>query len=284
VVSQIQTIAAASSGFPENLRHLDVIPDPLYAIGDAGLLAMPMVSIVGTREPTGYGLRVTRLLAKAFARNGFVIVSGLARGIDGAAHRAALECAGSTIAVLGTGIDVPYPVGHTELHRAIGEKGLLLSENPPGSRAHKGAFPKRNRIIAALGKLTIVVEGGHKSGAMNTARHVTDMGKDLAAIPGPIDSPMSSGPNQLIRDGAGVITEIADALALAGIIQTAQSEPLQLSLIEGRVWSAIGLDAMPVDLIARRAGLSTRECLESVTSLELNGMVESLVTGEIRRR
>ena len=281
---RVQTVAASSTEYPESLRDLDVVPDPLFAIGDLALLRRPMVSMVGTREPTGYGLRTARNIASALARNGVVLVSGMARGIDAAVHRAALECGGATIAVLGTGIDVPYPVGHAELHRVIGEQGLLLSENGPGSRAHKGAFPKRNRIIAALGKFTIVVEGGHQSGAINTANHVLSLGKTLAAVPGPIDSAQSNGTNHLLRDGASVIAEVADALALAGISPAIQTEPARLSEIDGRVWSAIGGETIGLDAIAHRAGLSARECMTSVTALELAGMVESLVTGEVRRR
>ena len=280
----IRTVAASSGEYPGSLRDLDIVPDPIYAIGDLALLRQPMVSIVGTREPTGYGLRAARNIALALARNGVVLVSGMARGIDAAVHRAALESGGSTIAVLGTGIDVPYPVGHAELHRVIGQRGLLLSENGPGMRAHKGAFPKRNRIIAALGQFTIVVEGGHKSGAINTANHVLSLGKTLAAVPGPIDAPQSKGTNHLLRDGASVIAEVADALALAGISQPAQAEPARLSELDGRVWSAIGGETIGLDLVARRAGLSARACLTSVTALEMSGMVECLVTGEVRRR
>ena len=280
----IQVVAHGARYYPECLHDLDVVPDPLYAIGDLATLGSVMVSIVGTREPTAYGLRVARNLATALARNGVVLVSGMARGIDAAVHRAALECGGSTIAVLGTGIDVPYPVGHSELHRVIGERGLLLSENGPGTRANKGSFPKRNRIIAALGKVTIVVEGGHKSGAINTANHVMALGKPLAAVPGPIDSPQSGGTNQLLRDGAAVIADVADALALAGVDGAAQASPARLSDVDARVWSAIGGETLGIDAIASRSGLSARDCLESVSSLELEGMIESLVTGQVRRR
>jgi DNA processing protein len=281
---RIKVVAGTSPEFPDCLRELDQPPDPLYAIGDLTLFARPMVSIVGTREPTAYGLRTARSISTALAQSGVVIVSGMARGIDAAAHRAAMDVGGSTIAVLGTGIDVPYPVGHTELHRIIGEQGLIVSENPSGSPAHKGAFPKRNRIIAALGKFTIVVEGGHKSGALNTASHVIALGKPLAAVPGPIDSPQSAGPNHLLRDGASVISHLQDALALAGVSAPRQTHPLQLSDMEGRVWSAIGGETIGADLLAERTGLSIRDCMTSITALELGGMVESLVTGEVRRR
>lgn len=245
---------------------------------------MPLVSIVGTRNATSYGLRTARALSSALARSGIGIVSGMAIGIDAAAHRAALDSGGATIAVLGTGVDVPYPVGHSELHRIICERGLVISESGTGVTAHKGAFPKRNRIIAALSEVTIVVEAGHKSGAQNTARHVMDLDRRLAAVPGPIDSPQSAGTNQLIRDGAQVIATVQDALTLAGVKNVPQAEPIHLGDNEARVWAAIGGETISVDAIAERSSLGTRECLAAITALELNGMVESLITGEVRRR
>jgi DNA processing protein len=208
----------------------------------------------------------------------------MARGIDAAAHRAALDAGGATIAVLGTGVDVPYPAGHAELHRVICERGLVISESGSGKTAHQGAFPKRNRIIAALSPLTIVIEAGHKSGAQNTARHVMALDRRLAAIPGPIDSPQSDGTNQLLRDGAHFIGTVEDALALAGVRNVEQPEPLQLGDVDGRVWAAIGGETLSIDAISERSKVGTRECLAAVTALELSGMVESLITGEVRRR
>ena len=281
---RIITIAASTPGYPRALLDLEHKPDPIFVIGHPKILEMPLVSIVGTRDATAYGLRTTRAIASALSRAGIGIVSGMARGIDAAAHRAALEAGGSTIAVLGTGIDVPYPVGHTELHRVISERGLVISERGSGSTAHKGAFPKRNRIIAALGKATIVIEAGHKSGALNTARHAMELGRPLAAIPGNIDSPQSAGSNHLLRDGAVVIASVEDALAIAGVASVAQPEPIQLDEVDARVWTAIGGETLPVDRVASRAKVSTRECLAAITSLELSGMVESLITGEVRRR
>jgi len=280
----IQIVGKGTSSYPAPLLDLDQPPDPFFAIGDLDLLKMPRVSIVGTRNATSYGLRSARAIATAFATRGFAVVSGLARGIDAASHRAALESGGTTIAVLGTGVDVPYPVGHSELHRVIGERGLLIAESLPGSRAHKGAFPKRNRIIAALAPLTIVVECGHKSGAQNTARHVMALDRLLAAVPGPIDSPQSAGTNQLLRDGAHIIATVEDALVLAGVRDVRQAEPVQLCERDARVWAAIGVETLHVDEISARSALETRECLSAITSLELAGMVESLVTGEVRRR
>lgn len=286
MISQhINIIHSGAPQYPAALAVLADVPDPIYAIGDVSILDKPLVSIVGTRNPTSYGLRTTRALTSAFVSHGYAVVSGMARGIDAAAHRTALDCGGSTVAVLGTGIDVPYPVGHSELHRAISERGLVLSENPPGQAAHQGAFPKRNRIIAALGRATIVVEAGHKSGAKNTAKHAQAMFKNLGCVPGPIDSEQSAGTNHLLRDNEAVlIASIEDALTLAGVKNVKQVEPFQLDELDARVWSAIGPETLSVDAIALRTGLSTRDCLSSITSLELSGMVETLLTGEARRR
>lgn len=280
----ILTVRSGSAEFPSQLLDLDVVPDPIYAIGDLAILRMPLVAIVGTREPTAYGLRAARSIATALVENGAGIVSGMARGIDRAVHDTTLALGGTTVAVLGTGIDVPYPAGHRELHRVIGMKGLVISERPAGSLAHRGAFPRRNRIIAALAKVTIVVEAGLSSGARNTAGHALEIGRPLAAVPGPIDSPQSAGTNLLLRDGAAVISSPDDALALAGITSRKQSPPLCLEEVDAQVWSAIGAETLPLDSIAARARIGTRECIAAITSLELSGMVESLVTGEIRRR
>lgn len=272
-----------SNHYPASLEDLASPPDPLFMIGDPAVLRGPLVSIVGTREPTPYGIKTARAISAAFAKAGVGVVSGMARGIDAVAHRAALEHGVATVAILGTGIDVPYPAGHRELHRVISEKGLVASESGPGLKAHQGAFPKRNRIIAALSPVTIVVEAGHKSGALNTASQALELGRTVAAVPGPIDSPQSEGTNQLIRDGATVIATMEDALALVGASPSA-SAPYQLSDIDAVVWSELGSGPLTIDVLSSRTRLASRDCLTSVTSLEIQGMVESLVTGEVRRR
>src|SRR5262249_45833632 len=177
----------------------------------------PIVAIVGTRRATSYGLRTTKALATAFARAGACVVSGMALGIDGAAHRGALEVGGRTVAVLGSGVDVPYPKAHLPIYRDIVEKGLVLSELPPGAPPDRGSFPNRNRIIAGLARLTILVEAPHGSGALHTADFALDAQRDVAVVLGPIDSPQSAGSNLLARDGAHAITSIDDALTLAGL-------------------------------------------------------------------
>jgi DNA processing protein len=243
-----------------------------------------MVAIVGTRNPTTYGERVTMELASSFARAGAVVVSGMARGIDASAHRAALAANGGTVAVLGTGVDVPYPAGHAGLHRTLGRSGLVLSEQDPGSRPHKGSFPQRNRIIAGLCRLTIVVEAGARSGALNTAQHAADIGRTVAAVPGRIDSPQSAGTNLLIRDGAQVITTVDDALALAGLSPVARAPRVPLAPAEQKVWDSLKASPGTADEISARTGLPARDCMIAVSSLEVAGLVECLLTGEIRRR
>ena len=274
----------AAADYPGCLRDLAQPPRSLYSIGSMSALSGPRASVVGTRMPSAYGLRITRALCVAFARADVCVISGMARGIDAEGHRSMLGAGGKTVAVLGTGIDVAYPASHRGLHQAIGACGLLISENAPGASAHKGAFPKRNRIIAALAPLTIVVEAGHRSGALNTAAHALDLGRVVAAVPGPIDSPQSEGTNQLIRDGAAVIASIDDALALAGVAAPARSAPIQLEGDDERVWSALGAGPLAMDDLSAKAGLPARQCLMTVTSLELMGMVECLLTGEVRRR
>ena len=284
VEQRIECWEKGSEQYPIELLDLSTPPDPLYAIGLVSALTKPRVAIVGTRNSTGYGERTARSLTRALVRAGVSVISGMARGIDAAAHRTAIEEGGNTVAVLGTGIDVAYPVGHRQLHRSIGEHGLVLSENPPGATAHAGAFPKRNRIIAALAPVTIVVEAGFKSGALNTASQALELGRIVAAVPGPIDSPQSQGSNQLLRDGAVMIASVEDALALLGVSAPKDRPVPVLPENERRVWDALAEGWSDVDALAGKAGLGTPECLVAITSLEIMGLVECSVGGEIRRR
>lgn len=215
------------------------------------------------------------------------VVSGMARGIDSAAHRAALSRRGTTIAVLGTGVDVAYPVGHRALHQAIGERGLLVSEFPCGMRPTPGSFPRRNRVIAALAQLTIVVEAGVKSGAMITMNHANDLGRETGAVPGPIDSPQSVESNASIRNGAHPILSADDALMLLGLRDKGTRPfPMEPKLYgdELAVWNALATGAAPLDWVVEHAALEPKRALAAVTALELSGLVETSPTGELRRR
>jgi DNA processing protein len=280
---RIQCWRQGSSEYPAELADLSQPPSELYAIGRLSALSKPRVAIVGTRNSTAYGERTARALTRVLVRAGVSVISGMARGIDGAAHRTAIEEGGNTVAVLGTGIDVPYPVGHRQLHRSIAQHGLVLSENPPGMTAHQGAFPKRNRIIAALAPVTIVIEAGFKSGALNTATQALELGRVVAAVPGPIDSDQSRGSNQLLRDGAVMIACADDALALLGVSAPKERPVPILPENERRIWEALDTGFVEIDSLAARTGLSTPECLVAVTSLEIMGLIDCSPAGEIRR-
>src|SRR5512140_2875059 len=271
--------------YPDSLHSLEQPPGVLWAMDDIETVRRPNpVSMVGTRDCTAYGERVTREIAGAFARAGATVISGMARGIDAMAHRAALDAGGYTAAVLGTGVDVPYPAAHRSLHRRIRDRGVVVSESPPGRPASPGCFPRRNRIIAALGAATIVVEAGIRSGALITSECALAIDRKVGVVPGPIDSPQSLGSNALMRDGAHPITDIADALALIGLSQPRPSETHFESDEERRIWQALAQPAADFDVLCARTALPARVCFERVTSLELRGVVECLLTGELRRR
>lgn len=277
------TWSKGSADYPAELLDLPNPPDPLFALGARATLDAPRVAIVGTRNCTGYGDRTARRIAGAIARAGGCVISGMARGVDACAHRAALEAGGKTVAVLGTGVDVPYPKGHARLHAQIVEHGLVLSESPPGTTAFRGCFPRRNRVIAALANVTIVVEAGYKSGALLTAKNALELDRTVAAVPGPIDSPHSAGSNELLRDGAHVIATVDDALALAGFPAEPELPLPEFTGPERAIWDALGKGAAPLELLAHRANLSLRDCMSATTALELRDLISPGFSGEYRR-
>jgi DNA processing protein len=264
-----------SANYPEQLRELYAPPPVLFSIGDVGMLAPPLVAIVGTRSATSYGARVVAALASRLAAAGACIVSGLARGIDAMAHRAALEAGGRTIAVLGSGIDVCFPPTNRALYRAIASRGLLVSEFWCGRAPAKGSFPRRNRIIAGLARATIVIEAGDKSGALLTADHALEIHRDIGAIPGPIDSPQSRGTNTLLQRGAHVITRVEDALELIGLPVTPRKGAIDAhgSEDEQALWNALIDGARNDDELTTRTGLPTSRILSALSTLELRGRV-----------
>ncbi|MBI3790594.1 MAG: DNA-protecting protein DprA [Gemmatimonadetes bacterium] len=271
--------------YPGALLDLEHPPLWLVTRGDERHLESIGVAIVGTRDTTPYGTRIAREIAHAVARAGGVVVSGLARGVDAVAHRAALEAGGATIAVLGTGVDVAYPTGHRALLDEVARYGLVVSEQPVGARAAPGAFPARNRIIAALARVTIVVEAGRGSGALITADEATAIGREVMAVPGPVDSPQSLGCNRLVREGAYIVTEVADVLHAAGLSVPARGA--SGASLEGparAVWEALAKGPLDADALAIVSRLPARTCLATVTELELKGLVECGFLGDIRRR
>ena len=280
----LQLTTIGDEAYPPQLQELHDPPPVLWSRGDWSHLRPPIVSIVGTRRATSYGLRVTRELASALTRAGACVVSGMALGIDGCAHRAALDAGGSTVAVLGTGADIVYPHAHKALYREIIERGLILSELEPGDRADGGSFKRRNRIIAGLARLTIVVEAPFSSGALNTAESAVNLGRELAAVPGPIDSPQSQGTNDLIRECAHPVISIAEALHLIGLSPPVRIEPELHGEEEARIWVALEEAATSLDELCARSKLPVARCLTAVTGLEMRGVVECELTGAIRRR
>jgi DNA processing protein len=280
----MRAIARGDAAYPAALEGLADPPGVLWCIGDLAVLDRPVVAIVGTRRSTMYGERITRELSGALARAGACIVSGMARGIDGVAHTAALDAGGLTAAVLGTGVDLVYPAAHRALYRRIANAGLLLSEMPPGAHSHRGSFLQRNRLIAALAKVTIVVEAPISSGALGTAGSARDIGREVGIVPGPIDSPQSAGSNLFMRDGAHPITSVADALTLAGLTPVLHTLQEPEDPDQSRIWQALRDGAADLDTLCHRSALPVHRCLAAVTALELSGTIECALTGEIRRR
>lgn len=200
---------------PDYPPMLCEIPDPptlLFAVGDLTLLRRPAVAVVGSRDHSTYGGEVCRLIAEAAAGAGIVVVSGMARGLDAIAHRAALDIGGPTIGVLGNGLGVIYPAANRELYADVARHGLLLTEFPPGERPGVGAFPRRNRLISGLARVTVVIEAAAGSGTLITVGTALSQGRDVMALPGNITSPTSVGTNRLIQDGAEPLIELADLL------------------------------------------------------------------------
>ena len=274
-----------TTAYPPRLRELPDPPPVVFVRGrDHWLAERPVVAIVGTRAATAYGERVTREIAGQLARAGAVVLSGMARGIDAAAHRGALGSDGRTGAVLGTGVDLVYPAAHRALQAELAEKGVLIAEQPPGERATGGSFPERNRIIAALADLVIVIEAGPKSGALITATRALELGRMVAAVPGQIDSPQSAGSNELLRDGAQLIASAADALALVGLTPPPRAPAIEVGGTERVVWDALARGALDLDTLTTNTALPAREVMAAVTRLELSGAVECALTGEVRRR
>ncbi|GLC27452.1 DNA-processing protein DprA [Roseisolibacter agri] len=279
--------------YPASLYDLPDAPPALWYAGDLSHVAAPAAALVGMRAPSAYGLRCARAMAAALARAGVVVVSGMARGIDGAAHEAALDAGAPSIAVLGTGANVAYPTAHRALHARLVRDGLVLSEAPPGAVATPGAFPRRNRIIAALARVTVVVEAGVKSGALITAGVAADLGRTVAAVPGPIDVPGAAGGNALLRDGAQLVATVDDVLALAGVAARPSTAaagrapavaPAGLGPDERALWDALCAPAPGADALVERTGLPVKRCITALTALELAGLVESRWSGEIARR
>jgi DNA processing protein len=273
--------------YPEALRRLADPPPVLFLSGREELLGRaPAITIVGARRATGRARDVAERLAASLARAGVTVISGLALGVDGAAHVGALCAEGDTVAVLGTGADIPYPRAHRRLHERIRAAGLLVSEFLPGTPAAPHAFPRRNRILAALSRATVVVEAGRRSGSLITVDHALDLGKDVWAVPGPIDRSVCSGSNRLLVDGARPLVSIDEFVAwAAGFAPTPPAvasdagqaspglEARRPRSLEERLVAALQEDALLADELAERFDVPVPQVLALLTTLELHGEV-----------
>ncbi|WP_447731112.1 DNA-processing protein DprA [Pseudoxanthomonas suwonensis] len=275
--------------YPPLLRQCPDAPVGLFVAGDPDHLWRPAVALVGSRAASAGGRDNARGFAQALCRAGLAVASGMAAGIDGAAHAAALDCGGVTVAVLGTGPDLPYPRHHAGLMERVAADGAVVSEHPPGTPPRPAHFPARNRIIAALALGTVVVEAALRSGALITARLAAEYGREVFALPGSIHNPQARGCHRLIRDGAQLVEAPAEVLAgiasLAGRLarelapppSPAPPGPHETATGErddhDKLWKALGHDPIPMDVLAERTGLTPATLSSMLLAMELDGRV-----------
>ena len=274
-----EVITFADARFPAALRQIPYAPPFLYVKGTLLPTDDLAVAVVGTRKPSYYGRRVSYRLATDLCRHQVTIVSGLARGIDTAAHQAVVDCGGRTLAVLGCGLDVVYPPENKELYRLIPQHGALISEFPLGTPPEARNFPIRNRIISGLSRGVVVVEAGTQSGTHITANYALEQGREVFAVPGPIDSPGSIGPHRWIQQGAKLVREASDIMEeLTGYAAAAPaSEPPASALrLEDPIIAHLSHAPLQLDDLIRAAGLPAPEVMSRLTLLELQGLVREL--------
>jgi DNA processing protein len=287
----------AEADYPRLLREIPDPPPVLYYCGDSKLLQdlgnLPAIAIVGTRDPSDYGRRWTRKLSSTLAQNGFVVVSGLADGIDAEAHHNCIESGGKTVAVLGTGVDVVYPWANRQLYQEVLKNGCALSEYPAGTQPDRTHFPRRNRIVAGLSRAVLVIEAPQKSGALITAYLANDYGRDVYALPGSLDNLKSKGCLILISKGAQMILGEAELLEMLGtmpqldypIMEATQTQlPLidlsaELSQVLQSVSTIVkttNVDAAAFDAIVNHAGMAAGSVSGALLQLEMLGLVSQL--------
>ena len=284
-----QDIAALpwyDAAYPTALREICDPPVVLWCRGAAACLSLPAVAVVGSRRATPAGLSIARALGRGLAEAGLLVVSGLARGVDGAAHEGALEARGSTAAVLGCGADVLYPPEHGRLAERIRESGLIASEFPPGMPPLPHHFPLRNRIISGLCRAVVVIEASHRSGSLITARSALEQGRDVLAVPGNVASGRSSGCHALIKDGAALVETVEDVLNELGWPQRGAGPPVSvvnpLLLSQLEVVMALG-ETYSVDDLAQRTGLPAAILLAELGALEIAGRVTRFPGGDFAK-
>jgi DNA processing protein len=289
----IEILIEAHDAYPRMLREIHDPPGVLFVRGTIQPNDGLAIGIVGTRHATQYGLRQAERLAAGLARAGLTVVSGLARGIDAAAHRGALSAGGRTIAVLGSGVMNIYPPEHHQLAVDVAAQGYVVSESPPQAEPLPGTFPQRNRLISGLSLGVVVVEAAEQSGALITAKHAMEQGREVFAVPGNIDSRASHGCHRLIRDGAKLIESVDDILEELGPLVEATPRTdgqvihhpaeLLLSDVEQKVLSAIGSSATSIDQVVAQCQLPIAQVLATVSVLEMRHLVRRLSGATVLR-
>ena len=278
----IAVLTPGDAEFPSQLREIPEPPELLFAAGRMESLTEPAVAIVGSRDHTAYGAQACAMIGSGAARAGIAVVSGMARGLDAVAHSSALDAGGGSIGVLGNGIGVIYPAANRKLYERMSSDGLLLTEFAPGERPHAGGFPRRNRLISALARVTVVVEAAPGSGALITAGTALDQGRDVMAVPGPITSRTSGGTNALIRDGAHPLLELNDLFqfyteAMTDAVPARVVEPRlppDLDPQERSLAELLTNGERQLDVLAHSARRSVADVLSLLASLEIQGLVE----------
>lgn len=275
--SGVQVLTWDDPDYPPSLRVIAQSPFVLYIKGKLSAEDAWGVAVVGTRRFTEYGRRVVQELSSFLALQGITLVSGLARGIDGLAHQAALAAGGRTLAVLGSGLDQIYPPEHRELAQEITRQGALISDYPLGTAPDGSNFPPRNRIISGLSKAIVIIEAGVKSGALITASYAAEQGKEVFAVPGKITSPMSVGTNLLIKQGAHPLLEAQDILDILNLSLLAEQSYIRKSLPsdprEAALFQIIGDEPLHVDEISHQTRLPIEQVTSTLALMELKGMV-----------
>lgn len=274
--------------YPPELKEIPDPPVVLYGEGDISVLKMPKLGIVGTRKPSIAGTELAQSFARELSQYGICIVSGLALGVDACAHKGCLNIGGKTIAVLGTGIDVIYPLRHTHLAEEITHSGLLLSEFPLKTRPFAGHFPRRNRIISGLSLGILVVEAAIRSGSLITANRALEQNREVFAIPGSINNPQARGCHFLLQQGAKLVTSVKDILdELVLTIDNVQEEKVSkavdwLDSLDNSLIDYIGFEVTTIDQLMRRSGMDIASVTCSIANLELQGMVKAVIGGYVR--
>ncbi|TWU63217.1 DNA-processing protein DprA [Crateriforma conspicua] len=289
----VRLVRDTDADYPMGLKDLDDAPPLLFLRGDWVDQDQLSVAIVGTRHATTYGLKQAERLAFGLAKAGITVVSGLARGIDTAAHRGCLDGGGRTMAVLGGGLGEVYPAENKPLADRCSQSGAVISEQPPYAKPRSGHFPQRNRLIAAMSLATLVIEAPDRSGSLITARQAYELNRDVLALPGPVTSRTSRGCNQLIRDGAVLVQTVDDVLEAIGPMSTPvttdeqttirSGAELQLNDIERSVLQAIAPESTSIDTVIAQSGLPAHRVISTISVLEMRRLIRRLSSQYVAR-